>query len=158
MFSLTTILFLGCNGESKITDTGETKLDADGDGVFADIDCDDSNPNVSSLETFYQDADGDGFGDENTSKELCGEEEGMVREGGDCDDTNPDANDTTNDQDCDAIETEVDCDDTDSNLGLQELDLDCDGVLNEEDEDIDGDGTIGAEDCNDLDNTSTLIS
>ena len=69
MFSLTTILFLGCNGENKNTDTGETKIDADGDGVFADIDCDDSNPNVSYLETFYQDNDGDGFGDENTSKD-----------------------------------------------------------------------------------------
>ena len=61
MFSLTTILFLGCNGESKSTDTGETKVDDEGDGVFADIDCDDSNPNVSSLETFYQDNDGDGL-------------------------------------------------------------------------------------------------
>ena len=56
-------MFLGCNGESKNIDTGETKIDADGDGISADIDCDISNPNVSSLETFYQDNDGDGFGD-----------------------------------------------------------------------------------------------
>ena len=69
-FPKPTILFLGCNGESKNTDTGETKIDADGDGVFADIDCDDSNPNVSSLETFYQDNDGDGLTDEKRDNEA----------------------------------------------------------------------------------------
>ena len=40
----------------------------------------------------------------------------MVREVGDCDDTNPDANDTTNDNDQHAIISELDCDDTNAEL------------------------------------------
>ena len=40
----------------------------------------------------------------------CSEEEDMVIKGGDCDDTNPNANDTTNDSDCDGVRWVADCD------------------------------------------------
>ena len=34
--------------------------------------------------------------------------------------------------------------------------FDCDGVLNGEDEDVDGDGAMGEEDCDDTDPLSTI--
>lgn len=40
-----------------------------------------------SSETFYVDADGDGFGDPNSQTESCGGEEGLVTNSLDCDDT-----------------------------------------------------------------------
>ena len=42
----------GCHEESKDIAPKETKIDAD--GVFSDTDCDCSNSNVSSLETYSQ--------------------------------------------------------------------------------------------------------
>ena len=36
--------------------------------------------------------------------------------------------------------------------------MDCDGILDTDDDDIDGDGVVGFEDCDDLNNISTIIT
>lgn len=42
-------------------DTGPDVIDLDGDGVPAEDDCDDQDPQVGLLQTFYPDCDGDGW-------------------------------------------------------------------------------------------------
>ena len=104
--------------------------DNDGDGFSVDVDCDDTDPNINpgaaevcddvdndcdeevdedalDATTWYQDADGDGYGDpENTLRE-CTKPEGYVSNGTDCDDTasniHPDA-----DEVCDEIDNDCD--------------------------------------------------
>lgn len=97
---------LGCASIEKETQSGEVVADSDGDGFTADEDCDDSNPLVSPNAeeicdgidnncdddideelglTFYQDADGDGFGDDNLPVEACELYLGLSTIGGDCD-------------------------------------------------------------------------
>ena len=89
-------------------DTGEP-VDADGDGAFADTDCDDANPRVfpgaeetcddldndcdgsvdeeaTDMATWYTDADSDGFGDTSTAVLACDAPSGMVSLGDDCND------------------------------------------------------------------------
>ncbi len=65
--------------------------DQDGDGYQIDIhggtDCDDTDATMFPT-TWYPDADGDGYGDETTSVEACGQPTGYVEDGTDCDDTN----------------------------------------------------------------------
>ena len=107
--------------------------DNDGDGYPEDIDCDDGDPAVSpaapevcdgadndcdgevdeigavDATTWYQDADGDGFGDPAVATAACAAPDGWVaqEEGLDCDDTDasihPDAPEHCNglDDDCD---------------------------------------------------------
>jgi predicted outer membrane repeat protein len=71
-------------------DTGDTgPVDADGDGVLADEDCDDGDPAVGAPSTWYADADGDGFGDPDASEEACPGEAGLVDNFYDCDDGDP---------------------------------------------------------------------
>lgn len=48
-----------------------TPDDADGDGVVDEEDCAPTDPDVSSLHTYYIEADGDGFGDPNARVVLC---------------------------------------------------------------------------------------
>jgi hypothetical protein len=71
------------------TNAQVTTTDADGDGLCSDIDCDDNNAQVTTI-----DADGDG---------ICSDL--------DCDDTN--AQVTTTDADGDGLCSDIDCDDTD---------------------------------------------
>ncbi len=61
--------------------------DADGDGICAPQDCDDSLAVVGAggVET-WADADGDGFGNPRTHRFACGREPAGARQGGDCDD------------------------------------------------------------------------
>ncbi|MCK6518179.1 putative metal-binding motif-containing protein, partial [Myxococcota bacterium] len=87
------------------SDAGPT--DADGDGYDVETDCDDENPAVNPAaaetcdgidnncdgaadegvtSTFYQDADGDGYGDDAAPIEACEAPEGASAIGGDCDD------------------------------------------------------------------------
>ena len=107
------LCILSCADEKiNIPDTtGEQEIisDRDGDGYLSDEDCDDSDPfvNPSEEETcdgvdnncngqvdegvlseFYEDQDGDGFGDENSILEACQIPEGYVNNGNDCNDQN----------------------------------------------------------------------
>lgn len=168
MLILLSPLFFACRSDAQKIDTAtqiETEsIDLDDDGVLADDDCDDNNPEASTMETYYQDNDGDGFGDDDTQAEHCGAPEGMVTQGGDCDDSNPQANDTSNDQDCDAIPTAEDCDDNNPERGLTADDMDCDGILNDTDTDADGDDVDAVDengdaiDCDDTDPSLRRIS
>ncbi|MCB9741888.1 MAG: putative metal-binding motif-containing protein [Alphaproteobacteria bacterium] len=125
--------------------------DLDGDGAPAAEDCNDDDASINpsaaetcdgidnncdgsvdegALSTFYGDADGDGFGDDEDTVEACSAPSGYVAEGGDCDDSdtayNPDA-------------TETDCTDTN--------DYNCDGSVGAVD--ADGDGFFACEECDD---------
>ena len=79
------------------------------DGVDQDCDGVVDGANVPGGTSWYDDQDRDGFGDEHTSTESCGEPaEGWVEVAGDCDDTrddvNPDEDEVCNDgadNDCD---------------------------------------------------------
>ena len=66
------------------------RLDVDGDGVpilgAAGIDCDDRDASVGVARSWYEDADGDGFG-AGPPFEACMQPAGAVAEGADCDDT-----------------------------------------------------------------------
>ncbi|MCA9611190.1 MAG: hypothetical protein KC586_00390 [Myxococcales bacterium] len=110
--------------------------DVDGDGVQADTDCDESNPEVypGATEvcdavdqdcdarvdegvgtTFYRDADGDGAGDDTTTTTACTAPEGYVASAGDCDDDRADARPggvercSGVDDDCDTLVDEAAC-------------------------------------------------
>lgn len=95
-----------CNGTA---DEGDVCTDADGDGVTADDDCDDNNASVfpGAVEvcdevdndcdtqidegvttTFYEDADGDGFGNFASTVDACFPPGSFVEDNTDCDDTN----------------------------------------------------------------------
>jgi len=90
----------------------------------ADNDCDEIADNGLPTADWWPDADDDGWGDEDANAlNTCGEPDGHVQRGGDCDDTrddvNPDAEDIAGngvDEDCDgadAVEDDAD-DDTDT--------------------------------------------
>ncbi|MBN1336690.1 MAG: hypothetical protein JXB39_12100 [Deltaproteobacteria bacterium] len=163
--------------------------DRDEDGFTADVDCDDSTERVYpgapeecngvdddcdgvvdeddavDAPTWYTDADGDTFGDPEVFQTACVQPKGMVDNGDDCDDTNPDIHPGAwetpydgIDQDCDGSDwCDVDGDGYDAEIcggddcndanpavypGAPELpdgiDNDCNGVA--EDDDTDGDG------------------
>ena len=148
--------------------------DQDGDGFGSEDDCDDNDPSVNSgieeicdgidndcdgeidegvTETFYADADEDGFGDNNITVEACESPSGHVPIANDCDDTNVDVHP-------DVLE-----------VALDGVDQNCDGLEDcYEDGDEDGYGSsslvsssdltcssqgvsINSEDCNDADST-----
>jgi arylsulfatase A-like enzyme len=89
-------------------------IDEDGDGFYAENDCDDNNANIYpgatetcnglddncdgnidegfSLTTYYQDADMDGFGNDDAPISGCVQPPSTSTVGGDCDDTNSDIN------------------------------------------------------------------
>ena len=97
--------------EETIDGVSEAVLDGDGDGFWADEDCNDSDEAINGgavevcdgldndcdgeidedvLGVFYADADGDGFGDPDVSEEACDSPSGSVNNPNDCDDTNSD--------------------------------------------------------------------
>jgi hypothetical protein len=129
----------------------EPQIDEDGDGYGPSTDCDDADPNVhpdaeeicnerdddcddeidEGLEqTWYVDADGDGYGGDETVL-ACAQPEDSSAQDGDCDDNDDDVNPG-------AAE---DCED--------ERDLDCDG--DSAWADADGDGSAECADCDDND-------
>ena len=146
---LLSAVLVGCRNNIKPLEeeTGDfDAVDQDGDGYFED-DCDDNNPNVypgveeicdgvdndcdgdvdeDVKDQFYLDADGDGFGDENSVELACDSPVGYVPNGNDCDD-----------QDVYSFPGALEfCD---------EVDNDCDGDIDEEVTltfylDADGDG------------------
>ena len=129
------------------TDTDPLTTDDDGDGYSEnDGDCDDANANINPAATeqcngvddncdaeidndaenmalWYIDADGDGFGGEE-SVQACSAPEGTSDKSGDCDDSQ--AMLTPADEDEDGFSScDGDCDDTDA--GLNPIDADTDG-------------------------------
>ncbi len=184
--------------------------DADADGYAACDDCDDTDPDINpgapeicdedepadndcdgltddaddSLQggtPFYQDLDGDGYGDPASSTLACVQPQGFVTNATDCDDTSSDINpettwyldvdgdgygdDSRSTHSCsqpteDYVRQAADCDDLDPSYhpGQEEQcdgnDYNCDGRV---DNDADGDGypdiACGGTDCNDADDT-----
>ena len=141
------------------TDTDEVMPeDADGDGFTADEDCDDDDPSihpdaeevcngidddcdgltdddddsVSGQETWYVDADGDGYGLGRDTVEACEQPSGYAERGGDCDDDDPAYHPGADEDDCTDPE-----------------DYNCDGSVGYVD--ADGDGFAACEDCDDGD-------
>jgi len=99
----------------------------------ADDDCDgltdDDDDSLSGAGTWYEDADGDGFGDPAATSASCAQPSGYVSDASDCDDddaaVNPDASEICNgvDDDCDGLADDED----DSLLGDTTWYLDADG-------------------------------
>ena len=136
------MLFACSDKDTDATPTiPDTPVDADGDGFVEADDCDDSNGDINpdaeevcdgvdnncddevdndatDALTFYQDTDGDGFGNADVMEAACEAAEGYVDNMDDCDDSSGDINPDS---------TEV-CD---------ELDNDCDGDIDDADEDVD---------------------
>ncbi len=131
------------------------KKDNDKDGYTSDVDCNDNNPEVhpdavelcndidddcsgvvddNAGDTWYLDADGDGYGDDDNTTLNCDQPTGYVALGDDCDDTDtsfyPGA-------------PETDCSDPN--------DYNCDGSVGYED--LDNDGFAACDDCNDASDT-----
>ena len=146
-------------------------IDDDGDGYTEfDGDCDDRDPDTfpgsvteSTSTECMKDSDGDGFGDVDAAGEFDA--------GTDCDDSNPQkfpgAAENESDSECltdndeDGWSAEnTDCDDEDPSTVN---DMDCDGVLTADDcddsdslstivlEDADCDGVLSVDDCDDSD-------
>ncbi len=124
----------GDDTDAPPDDTGSAMDDADGDGVPADEDCDDEDPDVGSVLTWYADLDGDAWGDaEAPVAGGCTAPAGAVGEVGDCDDSdpaiNPGAQEVCNggvDDDCDGLADEADGDLDPAELSTWYLDNDGD--------------------------------
>lgn len=135
---------------------GNDDNDQDGDGVAAlavgGLDCDDLHSEVypgaaeecDGLDNncdgsadeglgnvYYQDADGDGYGNGEVSSTACTAPVGFVADSTDCNDADPRYNPGAS-EDCNA-----------------EVDYNCDGSVGKDD--LDGDGYSACEDCNDAD-------
>ncbi len=139
LFALALLSVCACRTDEKpidtdtiVEDTGTPPVDADGDGFFADEDCDDADATVhpgaeetcngvdddcdgsidedaTDLLTWYADADSDGYGDPETSVAACSQPTGFVEDSTDCDDSDdsvhPGQEDLCNDvdDDCDGV-------------------------------------------------------
>ncbi|MCB9762488.1 MAG: putative metal-binding motif-containing protein [Alphaproteobacteria bacterium] len=148
----------GCKGEvsvddsAVIDDTGPGEaVDADGDGVPEDQDCDDNNPDVfpgndercDDLDndcdgevdepdavdaiTLYGDEDADGYGDPAQAVTSCEHPAGLAGNGDDCDDADPTINPEA-DEVCDGVDNdcdgEVDVDAVDALTAFADVDGD----------------------------------
>jgi len=86
------LLLLQGAGCAYITDEhAAERLDMDEDGVKWPRDCDDTDPDVTTV-TWYRDIDEDGYGDTEKPYEDCEAPDGYVEADGDCDDEDADRN------------------------------------------------------------------
>ena len=94
------------------------------DGVDDDCDglSDEDDDGLSDATTWYEDADGDGYGDGDFFTEACEMPSGYVATDGDCDDADASVS-TIGDEVCD------------------DLDNDCDGLIDDDDSDVTGTST-----------------
>jgi len=76
-------------GEDLNCDGSTGYADADGDHLPACEDCDDSNPVLDDQTVWYQDADGDGYGNVDVRFTACMGITGYVLIAGDCNDSDP---------------------------------------------------------------------
>ncbi len=150
--TLLTLILLSCeDGKGGIDSgvVGSTGLgvDEDGDGFVESTECNDRdasvNPGVVELcdgidndcdgeidegvtTTFYEDADGDGFGDAGSEVQSCATAAGLVTNDSDCDDTDaalhPGASET-----CDGIDNDCDGETDEDGQRVWYVDADGDG-------------------------------
>ncbi len=90
------------DGQGDACDT-----DDDGDNVPDVEDCDPLDPSVGRAQTYYADADGDGFGDPSSSTQLCAPAAGFVTNAADCNDANAAVNPNATEV-CDGIDNNCD--------------------------------------------------
>jgi hypothetical protein len=132
------LLLLACGDKGEGgADTGpiDTVADADGDGFDAESDCDDADPAIHPdasevcdevdnncdgfideglTNTYYMDADGDGYGGAEDTTEACSQPDGYANNTEDCDDldarANPGATEICDgiDNDCDTLVDDAD--------------------------------------------------
>jgi len=149
-----------CGGDCDDADptnwTGNTEI-CDGQDNDCDELIDDDDPSVQGQQTWFEDADGDGFGNPMVTYTECFQPGGTVPNHGDCDDTNA-ASYPGNPEICDAYDNNCngvidegfdqdndgwttcagDCDDTLNAVHpgatevCNQLDEDCDGYINED--------------------------
>ena len=124
-----------CQGDTG--DTGLVPDDADGDGFAAEEDCNDNDASVypgaaevcdgvdndcdgqkdndpTDADTWYEDADSDGYGSTTSSMQACDKPDGYVDNDLDCDDDHRDANPEGTEVDWDGIDQN--CDGYDLNI------------------------------------------
>ena len=159
-------------------DTAEEPVDADGDGIMSDEDCNDADSLIGLPVTYFYDDDADGYGLNSDTETLCLAYGGYTATvGGDCDDADSEINPAaaeicdTIDNDCDGVTgadevdydldglmvCDGDCNDDEASVypGATEIlddgiDQDCDGSDQEsEPVDADGDGYTSEDDCDD---------
>ena len=179
-----------CDGDGSLETSCD--LDGDGiDDFVAGGDCNDNNPDVNSMQaevcdgvdndcdtftddqdpdldpadlnTYYEDLDGDGYGNDAVTLAACNPTASFVEDGGDCND-DPNQNGATFnpgiidvpydgvDDNCDGV-NDFDADGD----GEVAAEIDCNGVM-ETTCDVDGDGVVdfvGGVDCDD---TSAAVS
>ncbi|MEC7983881.1 MAG: putative metal-binding motif-containing protein, partial [Myxococcota bacterium] len=146
------IFAFACRNADVKDEEADVAVDADGDGFSSAEDCNDTDSTTypdaeeicdgvdnncdgdideSVLLSFYVDADGDGFGSENTVLEACEVIEGFVENSDDCDDTraeiHPDA-----DEICDGLDNNCNGDTDEGLLQTYYVDADNDGFGNPE--------------------------
>ena len=109
-------------------------VDNDGDGIAADVDCNDDDATISDGITFFADADADGSGITGDTTSACTVPPGYATTDDDCDDADANVHPGATETDCES-----------------KVDANCDGSVGFTDGD--GDGFAACNDCNDADKT-----
>ncbi len=142
--------------------------DIDGDGTLNNVDCEPYNPDINpdadevcdgvdnncngqiddnpiDGTVYYEDSDGDGYGNPYSTILACSLPTGYVENNSDCDDTNPNVPPPTVEV-CDGFDN-----DCDGRIDEGFTDTDGDGIADCVDTDDDNDGSLDIDDCNPLD-------